>query len=71
MTCPHHGPDACCTQCTLTTDGLGFPHPSQAKGRRALQQCRRCGKWFASYQWVHDIAAGRFGCIGCVAPWVD
>lgn len=68
MTKCAHGPEACCTLCTVTTDGYGFSHPSERNGRVALQQCRHCGKWVPKHEWVHDIRGARFGCVGCLAP---
>lgn len=64
--CKHHGPDACCTQCTIVTDGLGFPHPSVAAKRKRLQQCRRCGGWVEPKHWVSMPQRGLFGCVRCV-----
>jgi hypothetical protein len=65
--CPHHDDSACCPECPghATTDGLGFPHPSEAAGRRALQRCRRCRKLVGRDRWVSDLARAFFGCRRC------
>lgn len=64
--CPsQHSDDACCTACTNTTDGLGFPHPSEAKGRRQLQQCKHCSDWVEPKDWVNDTEWAWFGCASC------
>lgn len=68
MACPHHDEDAVCTACTSVTDGRGFPHPSEAQGKKRLQQCDHCAGWFEPRLWVHDIAEARFGCKGCLPP---
>lgn len=67
MSCAH-GPAFCCTRCTSTSDGRGFPHPMVAGERRRLQQCPLCLGWFEPEEWVHDIAGARFGCIRCLPP---
>jgi hypothetical protein len=66
--CPHHGPAACCPECPdhQSTDGRGFPHPSERRGRIALQRCPECRELRPPEQWVHDIDAARFGCTLCI-----
>lgn len=69
MTCTNHGVDSCCTECTKTTDGRGFPHSSQCKGRRPLQRCPLgCRRWVPTSEWIHDIARVIFGCETCARP---
>lgn len=65
--CPHHGPDAVCSECPERhdTDGRGFPHPSVARGGRRLQRCPRCRELTAPEQWVHDVRAVTFACRPC------
>lgn len=66
MTCPSaHGTAACCTRCTSVSDGLGFPHPMVAQGRRRLQQCPHCSDWVDPSDWVNDIRGVFFGCRWC------
>jgi hypothetical protein len=60
-----HGEDACCTLCTSTTCGRGFPHPSEAQGRKRYQQCSHCSDWVEPEHWVHDIRGAWFGCSWC------
>ena len=68
MTCAHHGADACCTECPdhAATDGRGFPHPREAKGREALQRCPYCRYWVLAAEWTNDIPLALFGCKTCV-----
>lgn len=63
--CENHGVEACCTVCTGATDGRGFPHFSEARGRRVLQQCSRCKGWKTPSDWVHDVKRAYFGCVDC------
>lgn len=67
MTCPHHGADACCPECPghTATDGIGFPHPSEARGRWRLQRCSRCRRLVGPDRWVHDPARALFACKAC------
>jgi hypothetical protein len=65
MSCPNHDDAACCTACTSGTDGLGFPHPSEAKGRRRLQQCSFCKNWIEPAAWLTDVYNAIFCCTGC------
>lgn len=64
--CPHEI-GACCPDCpdVTATDGLGFPHPSEAHGRRRLQRCARCKRLVPPERWVHAPARGFFGCKAC------
>lgn len=67
MTCPRHDADACCPECPEGggTDGIGFPHPRVAKGRRRLQRCPRCHLLVAPEWWVHDVERAIFACTTC------
>lgn len=63
--CTWHGADACCTRCTSTTDGRGFPHPTESNGRKRYQQCEHCSDWVEPEHWVNDIPRAWFGCSWC------
>lgn len=64
VTCPHHGPDAICDRCPegFDTDGKGFPHPAERKGRRALRVCHGCGQATPLENWNVETF---FHCKGC------
>lgn len=52
--CPWHGPENVCNRCPerFDTDGLGFPHPQECKGRVPLKECKRCAKLVAREDWI-------------------
>lgn len=60
-----HDAESCCPDCTRFTDGLGFPHASEAHGRRRVQQCRVCRRFVEREEWVNDIRRLHFGCKRC------
>ena len=68
--CPHHDASACCTECPdhRATDGRGFPHPSERRGRAPLQRCLGCRQLRNPDEWTHDIGRARFGCVACYPP---
>jgi len=65
--CPHHGAGDYCTECpgARFVDGFGFPHPSEARGRRPLRRCRSCTRFVGRDQFVHDIPRAIFACRRC------
>lgn len=65
--CPHHEDAACCPECPGggETDGIGFPHPSLARGRKRLQRCSRCRRMVPPERWLHAPARAFFGCRAC------
>lgn len=67
MKCREHGAESVCHSCpgVTSTDGVGFPHPSQTGGRRPVQRCPKCRHFVARDRWVHDIAGAVFGCLDC------
>ncbi len=71
--CPHHGADACCPECPdhAATDGRGFPHACEARGRKLLQRCARCRRLVGRDRWVHDIARSVFACKACARRAVN
>jgi hypothetical protein len=68
--CPRHGEDAACLDCQDgdTTDGVGFPHPSNCKRRTPLRECAHCKRFVPREQWRQDNRKPPFrvGCETCV-----
>jgi hydrogenase maturation factor HypF (carbamoyltransferase family) len=65
--CPHHGAEACCTECPghRFTDGEAFPHPREANGRVALRRCPTCKRLVDRDNFVRDIERAIFACRRC------
>jgi hypothetical protein len=51
--CPHHDAAHVCNLCPerFGTDGWGFVHRTQLKGRTPLRRCRCCGKFKPRPEW--------------------
>lgn len=67
--CPNHAADAACLDCQNgdTTDGVGFPHPANCKGRTPLRECEHCKRFVPREQWRQDYGTPlRAGCETCV-----
>lgn len=69
MACPNHGPEFACLECqdADTTDGVGFPHPGNCKGRTPVRKCEHCNYFVAREVWrsEHQVPY-RDGCGTCV-----
>jgi hypothetical protein len=65
--CTSHPATDVCPACpgVTATDGVGFPHPSVAGERRAVQRCRRCRRLVPRLKWWHAPAKAFFGCVSC------
>lgn len=51
--CPNHDDDSVCNECpeALGTDANGFPHRTDAKGRRPLRRCPTCKGFVGKGDW--------------------
>lgn len=65
--CKSHPATDVCPSCpgVTVTDNLGFPHESEAGGRRPVQRCRRCRRLVARAAWAQNVARVFFGCRPC------
>lgn len=73
-TCPHHDPDAICTDCASATDGVGLPHPNVAKNRARFVRCPECRKLTHERDWLPWLYRHSsrdelppFSCVDCSA----
>lgn len=66
MNCKHRS-DQCCNACTdrRTTDGRGFPHPSEWRNRQPVRACPLCFDFVGPEHWVNDISHVIFCCSAC------
>lgn len=65
--CPRHGADSVCEECPeqYHTDGHGFVHYTDAKGRTPLRRCEDCHGFKPKREWSqHDF----FRCKACERP---
>jgi hypothetical protein len=48
-----HAEDAACLACQdgNSTDGVGFPHPGNCRGRTPVRECRLCGRFVRREEW--------------------
>jgi hypothetical protein len=53
MSCPHHDAAHVCSRCPerYDTDGQGFVHRHDCKGRVALRECRSCKQLKTKPEW--------------------
>ena len=66
MTCPDHDERHVCDRCPeqYDTDGFGFAHRFELKGRTALRHCIRCGvpktraEWSDEWAWCKACTLG-------------
>jgi hypothetical protein len=69
LPCPNHAEDAACLDCQDgdTTDGAGYPHPTNCKGRTPVRECEHCKAFVPREQWRHGRPPTyRAGCAACV-----
>ncbi len=63
--CPHHDERHVCVECLpgACTDGLGFIHRIDAKGKLPLRRCEGCKRLRTPGHWNHR---DYFHCVECV-----
>jgi hypothetical protein len=61
--CPHHDAHHVCEFEGLDTDGSGFVHRAECKGRIPLRMCHGCGEMVSPGRWNHRDF---WQCLKCV-----